>query len=79
MKIDPALEPVGDQTMHKVACLLPPETRRKLWRELREGAAPVEARKDVMKDEPPTEAAAETAEASGEGRPAGTIEERDAT
>jgi peptide/nickel transport system ATP-binding protein len=79
MKIDPALEPVPDQTMHRVACLLEPETRRKLWRELREGTAPIEARKDVMKDEPPTEAAIETAEASGEGRPAGTIEERDAT
>jgi peptide/nickel transport system ATP-binding protein len=79
MKIDPALEPVPDQTMHRVACLLEPETRRKLWRELREGTAPIEARKDVMKDEPPTEAAIDTAEASGEGRPAGTIEERDAT
>ena len=53
--------------------------RRKLWRELREGTAPVDARAGVMKDAPPTKEAVETAEASGEGRPAGTIEERDAT
>jgi peptide/nickel transport system ATP-binding protein len=79
MKIDPALEPVADNATHKVACLLGADVRRKLWRELREGTAPVEARADVMKDAPPTKAAMETAEASGEGRPAGTIEERDAT
>jgi hypothetical protein len=79
MKIDPRLEPVPDQTNHQVACLLDPTTRRRLWKELREGTAPIEARADVMKDAPPTEAALETAEASGEGRPAGTIDERDAT
>jgi len=79
MKIDPALEPLPDNARHRVACLLQPDVRRKLWRELREGTAPIEARADVMKDAPPTEAAAETAEASGEGRPAGTIEEREAT
>jgi peptide/nickel transport system ATP-binding protein len=79
MKVDPALEPLPDNSRHRVACLLEPQVRRKLWRELREGTAPIEARADVMQDEPPTEAAVETAEASGEGRPAGTIEERDAT
>jgi peptide/nickel transport system ATP-binding protein len=79
MKVDPALEPLPDNPKHRVACLLEPEVRRKLWRELREGTAPVEARADVMKDAPPTADAIETAEASGEGRPAGTIEEREAT
>ena len=79
MKIDPKLEAVPDQSSHSVACLLEPETRRRLWRELREGTAPIDARADVMKDAPPTDAALETAEASGEGRPAGTIEEREAT
>jgi peptide/nickel transport system ATP-binding protein len=79
MKIDPALEPLPDNAKHRVACLLEPDVRRKLWRELREGTAPIEARADVMKDAPPTAEAVETAEASGEGRPAGTIEERDAT
>jgi len=33
-----------------VACLLPHETRRNLWRELREGKSPVEARANVMQD-----------------------------
>jgi peptide/nickel transport system ATP-binding protein len=75
-KIDPALEPIPDDPNHKVACLLDTSTRKRLWRELREGTAPVEAREEVMHDAPPDEAAAETAEASGEGRPAGTAEER---
>jgi peptide/nickel transport system ATP-binding protein len=79
MKVDPKLEPVPDHDGHRVACLLDTQTRRRLWRELREGTAPIEARADVMHDAPPTEAALETAEESGEGRPAGTIEERDAT
>jgi peptide/nickel transport system ATP-binding protein len=75
-KIDPALEPLPDESNHKVACLLDSSTRKRLWRELREGTAPVEAREEVMHDAPPDEVAAETAEASGEGRPAGTAEER---
>jgi peptide/nickel transport system ATP-binding protein len=50
MKIDPALEPVPGPERHKVACLLGHETRQKLWRELREGTTPVEARADVMHD-----------------------------
>jgi hypothetical protein len=29
---------------HAVACLLPVQTRRALWRELRAGAAPADAR-----------------------------------
>ena len=43
-KIDPRLEPVADVPRHAVACLLPMPTRRALWRELRAGAAPAQAR-----------------------------------
>jgi peptide/nickel transport system ATP-binding protein len=50
MTIDPALEPLPDNPRHKVACLLEHETRVKLWKELREGTAPVDARADVMHD-----------------------------
>jgi peptide/nickel transport system ATP-binding protein len=73
MKVDPKLEPVPDSPRHKVACLLESGTRRKLWRELREGTAPVEARADVMHDKPPAEAV-EALEADGAppARPAGT-------
>jgi hypothetical protein len=75
MTIDPTLDQVPEAAKHRVACLLEPETRRKLWKELREGTAPMDARADVMKDAPPPEVA-EVAEESGEGRPAGTAEER---
>jgi len=30
-RIDPALEPVNGDPAHRVACLLPPRTRRELW------------------------------------------------
>jgi peptide/nickel transport system ATP-binding protein len=74
MKTDPTLEPVPGSDGHKVACLLTHETRQKLWRELREGTAPVEARADVMQDAPPPEAIEALEET--EGRPAGsTVEE----
>jgi peptide/nickel transport system ATP-binding protein len=42
-RIDPALEPVPDEPTHHVACLLDPETRRRLWAELRAGRMPDEA------------------------------------
>jgi peptide/nickel transport system ATP-binding protein len=32
-QVDPALEPVGDDPAHAVACLLDRETRRRLWKE----------------------------------------------
>jgi peptide/nickel transport system ATP-binding protein len=54
-RTDPLLEPLPDNPRHKVACLLAPDTRRKLWRELREGTAPAEARADVMHDKAPAE------------------------
>jgi peptide/nickel transport system ATP-binding protein len=47
-KVDPALEPTGgaDPT-HKVACLLPAETRRSLWAGLRTGESPDEVLQEV--------------------------------
>jgi peptide/nickel transport system ATP-binding protein len=36
-RIDPALESVPGQPDHEVACLLDRDTRRRLWKELREG------------------------------------------
>jgi peptide/nickel transport system ATP-binding protein len=48
--IDPKLEPVPGNPAHQVACLLEPEVRRKLWRELREGVKPEVARQDVMEE-----------------------------
>src|SRR3954466_9058593 len=50
-RVDPKLEPTPDTNDHEVACLLPPETRRKLWSELREGVKPQDAREDVMEEE----------------------------
>ena len=71
--VDPTLEPVAGYSRHLVACLLDSETRKRLWRELREGTAPLEARSDVMQDAPsdPDAAAVET----GEGRVAPGVEE----
>jgi peptide/nickel transport system ATP-binding protein len=43
-EVDPPLEGIGDEPGHEVACLLPAETRRRLWEELRSGHAPDEAR-----------------------------------
>jgi peptide/nickel transport system ATP-binding protein len=70
MRVEPALEPLPDNSRHRVACLLEPQVRRRLWKELREGTAPDEARADVMHDAPPEEALAAAAEASGEAPPA---------
>ena len=36
-QIDPRLEPLPDDSGHEVACLLPPEARRRLWEEARGG------------------------------------------
>ncbi len=49
--IDPTLDPVPDAAGHLVACLLPPPVRRQLLSELRSGAAPDAARKDVLTEE----------------------------
>ncbi len=42
-RVDPALEPVAGTRDHHVACLLPVETRHKLWGELERGALPQDA------------------------------------
>jgi peptide/nickel transport system ATP-binding protein len=42
--VDPGLEAVDREPGHEVACLLPVETRRRLWEELRAGREPAEAR-----------------------------------
>jgi peptide/nickel transport system ATP-binding protein len=62
MKVEPALDALADNPRHKVACLLDPQVRRKLWKELREGTAPEAARADVMHDAPPEEAQAVAAD-----------------
>ena len=49
-RIDPKLAPtesLGGNGRHRVACLLPPQTRRALWAALRGGATPEEARERV--------------------------------
>ncbi|HKH78570.1 MAG TPA: ABC transporter ATP-binding protein [Solirubrobacteraceae bacterium] len=38
-RTDPSLQPVPGQPEHRVACLLAPDTRRRLWRDLHEGQA----------------------------------------
>jgi peptide/nickel transport system ATP-binding protein len=47
-RIDPGLEPLPDDPAHKVACLLPSETRKRLWQELGAGKEPQEARAEVV-------------------------------
>ncbi|HEY1834565.1 MAG TPA: ABC transporter ATP-binding protein [Solirubrobacteraceae bacterium] len=42
-RIDPQLEPVPGEPDHFVACLLDPDTRKRLWAELSAGATPDEA------------------------------------
>jgi peptide/nickel transport system ATP-binding protein len=46
-EVDPPLEPVAGDSGHEVACLLPSETRRRLWSELRAGRDPDAARAAV--------------------------------
>ncbi len=42
-RIDPQLEPVGDEPGHDVACLLEVDVRRRLWAELVAGGTPEQA------------------------------------
>jgi peptide/nickel transport system ATP-binding protein len=46
-RIEPKLEPVEGDPLHEVACLLPVQTRRELWRRLAAGEAPERARATV--------------------------------
>jgi peptide/nickel transport system ATP-binding protein len=60
-RIDPQLAPaesVGGGGRHMVACLLPPQTRRALWAELRQGATPDAARQKVAVPEEAVDTAA---------------------
>ena len=43
-RVDPTLEPVDGDPAHEVACLLPVQTRRELWRHLAAGEPPDRAR-----------------------------------
>jgi peptide/nickel transport system ATP-binding protein len=46
-RVEPELEPVLDDPDHEVACLLPSDVRKRIWRELRTGAKPEQARAAV--------------------------------
>jgi peptide/nickel transport system ATP-binding protein len=46
-RVEPELEPVLDDPGHEVACLLSSDIRKRIWRELRAGATPDEARAAV--------------------------------
>jgi peptide/nickel transport system ATP-binding protein len=65
-KVDPKLEPTGgaDPT-HKVACLLPSETRRSLWAALRTGETPEAAIEEVPIPETTLSPSAEGATGTG--------------
>jgi peptide/nickel transport system ATP-binding protein len=52
-EIDPLLQLVPGSRDHRVACLLEHETRARLWRALRQGAVPDEARAAVLAEDPP--------------------------
>jgi peptide/nickel transport system ATP-binding protein len=56
-KVDPKLEPIGSDPSHGVACLLASDTRRALWRALREGHKPQEARAEIGLSDTAEEAA----------------------
>ena len=47
-QVDPPLEALPDDPGHRVACLLPSETRKRLWQELSAGKAPDEARQEIV-------------------------------
>jgi peptide/nickel transport system ATP-binding protein len=46
-KVDPRLADSAAGERHRVACLLPKETRRALWQQLHAGASPDEAKARV--------------------------------
>jgi peptide/nickel transport system ATP-binding protein len=46
-RVEPSLEPVPDDPDHQVACLLPSDTRKRIWSELRAGVTPAQARAAV--------------------------------
>jgi peptide/nickel transport system ATP-binding protein len=50
-RVDPGLEPLPGDGSHLVACLLPTETRKRIWQELRSGLEPEQARAAVGLEE----------------------------
>jgi peptide/nickel transport system ATP-binding protein len=52
-RIDPALGPLPGEPTHKVACLLEPDVRERLWRQLRAGRTPAQALAAVGVQEEP--------------------------
>jgi peptide/nickel transport system ATP-binding protein len=46
-QVDPALEAVPNDPTHLVRCLLTAETRRNLWKELKQGEKPAQAREKL--------------------------------
>jgi peptide/nickel transport system ATP-binding protein len=50
-KVEPDLQPTSDVPDHRVACLLDEKARRSLWRRLRQGDLPPQARSAVLQDE----------------------------
>jgi peptide/nickel transport system ATP-binding protein len=50
-RVEPKLERLPDDGSHSVACLLPSETRRRIWHELQSGMHPEEARAAVALEE----------------------------
>src|SRR4051795_1625170 len=50
-KTEPVLERVPDDAGHEVACLLDSGRRKRMWRELKAGTPPDQAREDVMEEE----------------------------
>jgi peptide/nickel transport system ATP-binding protein len=52
-RVDPTLDPVPDDPRHRAACLLPSETRKRIWAELQEGKDPQVVRQEVELEERP--------------------------
>jgi hypothetical protein len=52
-RTEPQLEPLPDDPRHLVSCLLPSNTRKQLWKELRAGMQPEKARAAVKLEEEP--------------------------
>jgi peptide/nickel transport system ATP-binding protein len=60
-KVDPTLEPTGgSDAKHKVACLLPADTRRSLWSALRTGDTPDRVMQEIEIPEESMSASAES-------------------
>ena len=47
-EVDPMLEPLPDDPGHTAACLLPSETRKRIWQELVAGKQPEDVRAEVV-------------------------------